>query len=508
MDSRVIAYLQSRQIKVIQEDIGQKLDTWRDWYRGKVETFHNYSVYQGKEKLRLERKSLGMAARAAQRWADLLLNEKVEININDAYTEKKAAELLHSVNFYVRGNNLIETAFAMGGGFFIQYFDGKKTAQKYVGQEFMYPITYDSGRLTEAAFSTRKYLGGREYVYLETHLLDDNGEYVVDNLLLQSDGGGLKEVGAGLYEQYSILPKWETHSSMPLFQMVRPNVANRDNFNSPYGTSVFAGAIDILKVIDTIYDSYYKEFLLGKKRIFVKDGVSNINFDKETGETIDVFDPNDEVFYRLPGEDGDPPLTESNPVLRTSDHDAALQTQLNLFSQAVGMGSNAFKWDANGAATATQIISENSEMFRTLKKHEALLSDAIIQMVRGLLFIEATFGGDRAIKTDADITVNFDDSIIEDTGEIRRQAMLEYNAGLIDAVEYYMTVFKMTEEQAIAYRDRLLERAQPIEEEPEPEGDDENEGEDNEKNGDGQRSGDRKKDPGKPENDGEGNDGE
>lgn len=472
METQVIEYLRSKQIKVIEEDIDQKLETWRDWYKGKVETFHNYKVYQGKKKINLERKSLGMAARAAQRWADLLLNEKVEINIDDEYTEERLQDLLHSVNFYVRGNNLIETAFAMGGGFFIQYWDGEKTAQKYVQQEFMYPITYDSGRLTEAAFSTRKHIGGKEYVYLETHLLDDKKEYVIDNALLKAEGGALAEVSPEFYEAHNIIPKFETHSKLPLFQMVRPNVANRDSFNSPYGTSIFSGAIDILKVIDTIYDSYYKEFLLGKKRIFVKDGVANINFDKVTGETIDVFDPNDEVFYRLPGEEGDPPLTESNPGLRTAEHDAALQTQLNLYSQAVGMGNNAFKWDGGNVATATQIISENSEMFRTLKKHETLLSDTIVAMARGLLFIEATFGGDTRLKVDGDITVNFDDSIIEDTGEIKRQAMLEYNAGLIDAIEYYMTVYKMTEDQAVEFRARMLERALPIEEEPEPEGDD------------------------------------
>lgn len=469
MDKQVIDYLKRQNIKVIEEDIEEKMKTWRDWYKGKVETFHNYKVYQGKKKINLDRKSLGMAARGAQRWADLLLNEKVEINVGDEYTEEKLHELLKSVNFYVRGNNLIEAAFAVGGGFFIQYWDGEKTAQKYVLQDFFYPISYDSGRLTEAAFSSNKHIGGKEYVYLETHLLNDAGEYVIDNALLETKGGSLQEVPQSFYEQHNIIPKVETKSRTPLYQMVRPNVANRDSFNSPYGQSIYSGAIDILKVIDTIYDSYYKEFLLGKKRLFVKDGVTNINFDKATGETIEVFDPNDEVFYRLPGDEGDPPLTESNPALRTADHNMGLQTQLDCFSQAVGFGGNGFKWDAGAVSTATQIISENSEMFRTLKKHEGLIGDAIINMAKGLLYIEFHFGGDTKLKLDAEITVNFDDSIIEDTAEKKRQAMLEYNAGLIDAIEYYMTVYKLTEDQAIEWRTRMMARALPVEEEPEPE---------------------------------------
>ena len=477
MDKQVIEYLKQQNIKVIEEDIETKLETWRDWYKGKVETFHNYKVYQGKKKINLDRKSLGMAARAAQRWADLLINEKVEINVNDEYTQEKLQQLLEGVNFYVRANNLIEAAFAIGGGFLIQYWDGEKTAQKYVLQDYFYPISYDSGRLTEAAFSSSAHIDGKKYVYLETHLLDEKGEYVIDNILLKSEGGktgaALVEVDPAFYEEHQIIPKWETGSKDPLFQMVRPNVANKESFDSPYGQSIYCGAIDILKVIDTIYDSYYKEFLLGRKRIFVKDGVANINFDKATGETIEVFDPNDEVFYRLPGDENDPPITESNLALRVAEHNTGLQTQLDCFSQAVGFGSNGFKWDAGAVSTATQIISENSEMFRTLKKHEALIRDAIINMAKGLLYIEATFGGDNRLKLDADITVNFDDSIIEDTAEQKRQAMLEYNAGLIDAIEYYMAVYKMTEDQAIEWRDRMLERALPVEEEPPIEGDEE-----------------------------------
>lgn len=474
MDKEVIKFLKQKNIRVIEEDedIGGKLRIWRAWYRGKVETFHNYSVYQGKKRIKLERKSLGMAARACQRWADLLLNEKVEINIDHKYTEEAARMLLRSVNFYVRGNNLIETAFAVGGGFFIQYWDGKKTAQKYITQEYMYPITYDSGRLTEAAFSSKKYINGKQYIYLETHLLDENGEYVIDNALLSSTENGLAEVNDEFYKQHELLPKFETRSKTPLFQMIRPNVANRDSFDSPYGTSVFAGSIDNLKVLDVVYDSYYKEFVLGKKRIFVGDGVANFNFDPETGEQIQVFDPQDEVFYHLPGDTEENRITESNPELRVAEHDQALQTNLNCLSQGVGMGENAFKWEEGSVATAHQIVSENSVLFRTLKKHEELLSAAIIDMVRGLLYIEATFAGEKKLKLDAEITVNFDDSIIEDTAEIKRQAMLEYNAGLIDDVEYYCTVYKMTEKQAMEYRKRICERAELPLEEPDPEGDD------------------------------------
>ena len=485
MDQQVIQYLKSKSLKVIEDDITEKLEVWRQWYKGHVDKFHEYKVYSGKKKLKMERKTLNLPAKVCQRWADLLLNEKVEINVEDEYTQAKLNYLLNQVNFRVRGNNLLETAFAMGGGFLIQYWDGEKTNQKYITQEYMYPITYDSGRLIEAAFSSQKVIDGKAYIYLETHLKDPaTGLYTVDNILLKSNAtkggaiGGLQEVDEAFYAEHGIEQKWETKSTTPLFPLIRPNVANREAFNSPWGMSVYSGAVDIFASCDVIYDSFYKEFLLGKKRIFVADGVANINYVKngDDVETVEVFDPNDEVFYRIPEQDqGVPPIQPVDPTLRVGDHATALQTQLNILSQAVGFGSNGFKWDDGNVSTATQIISQNSELFRTLKKHEALLRDTIIDMAKGLLYVEAAFAGDNAIKLDAEISVDFDDSIIEDTAEIRRQAMMELQTGLISKAEYFRQVYKLTDKQALEYGAKMLTeiiaemQAIPVQEEPDPE---------------------------------------
>lgn len=476
MNTAVVEYLKQKGVKVINEDSTDRIDIWKQWYKGHLDKFHSYKVYTGKKNITLERLTLNMAARTAQKWADLLLNERVTVQCDDEYSEQKITELLHQTNFFVRGNNLIEIAFALGGGFFIQYWDGTKTNQKYVTQEYMYPISFDSGRLTEAAFASSKVIDGKKYIYLETHLLDSKKEYVIDNTLLYSDTqnvdsdciSGLREVEPVFYEEHGIIPKIETHRAEPLFQMVHPNIANKMSFNSPYGTSVFAGATDTLRAIDLIFDSYYKEFKLGKKRIFVHDGVTNINYDRD-GKTYDVFDPNEEVFYRLPDSEQDsaPPIIESNLALRVAEHNTALQTQLNILSQQVGFGSNGFKWEDGSVETATGVISRNSEMFRTLQKHELVLRDAVIQMCKGLLYIENVFGGDTRCNYEAAITVDFDDSIIEDTAEKKRQALIELQNGLIDPIQYYQDIYGMTEQQAIDFYSKMQARAPKPEEEPE-----------------------------------------
>ena len=82
MDMAVVNFLRNRQMTVLGpiDDIDRKLMVWRSWYLGKVDGFHDYPIYNGRIKRNVERKSLHMAKRVAQRWADLLLNEKVEVN--------------------------------------------------------------------------------------------------------------------------------------------------------------------------------------------------------------------------------------------------------------------------------------------------------------------------------------------------------------------------------------------------------------------------------------------
>ena len=42
---------------------------WREWYRGKVDSFHNYTVYNGVKEIRRTKKTLGMAKKSCEDWA-------------------------------------------------------------------------------------------------------------------------------------------------------------------------------------------------------------------------------------------------------------------------------------------------------------------------------------------------------------------------------------------------------------------------------------------------------
>lgn len=480
MRETVINYLKQNKVNVIEmsdEELA-RMNEWEQWYRGNVDGFHEFDQWNGKKHTSKKRKSLFMAAKVCQDWADLLLNERVDITVaaKGKKSSQKAQETLDGIldynNFYVKANNLVETAYAIGGGFFVEYYNAneKKTKINYITQDNAYPITIDNGVIKEIAFSSKVTVGNTEYIYINIHTLDKNFNYVIDNVFISKNSEKqYEEESKEFYVQNGIKPKWETHSPVPLFQQIKPNIVNRLNYDGAYGVSVFNTALDAFKKCDSDFTAYYCEVALGKKRIFVRDTVTTVNFD-EDNEPVRAFQ-DDDIYYSIPDYEDGQPIIESNMALRVAELDTALQNSLNLISQECGFGSEGYKWEGGNATTATQIISENSKMFRTLQKHELVMRKAIVDMVKGLLFVDGTLGGS-GVESDVTVTVDFDDSIIEDTAELKRQALQDLTVGNISKQQYFRDVYKLDDKQAKEFVTQMLtemnEEMQMLQTESEP----------------------------------------
>ena len=152
--------------------------------------------------------------------------------------------------------------------------------------------------------------------------------------------------------------------------------------------------------------------------------------------------------------------------IRIDEHKEGIQTILNLLSSKIGLGENRYEFNKTGLTTATQIISENSEMYRTIKKYELQVENAFVDLFTSICYIAKNFLG-LPVEEEPEITIDFDDSIIEDKAETKRQAMLEYNAGLIDKVQYFVITREMTREQAEKFMETMdIPEEEEQEEEP------------------------------------------
>ena len=107
------------------------------------------------------------------------------------------------------------------------------------------------------------------------------------------------------------------------------------------------------------------------------------------------------------------------------------------------MGNNRYSFENGNVKTATEVVSEKSDLYQNLKKHELVIKKAVKDMAKAIL----SLGGNNA---ETEIAVNFDDSIIEDTGTKRQQFLQEISQGLRAPWEYRKEFFGETEEEAKA----------------------------------------------------------
>lgn len=401
---------------------------------------------------------MGMAKKLSEDIADLLLNERVTITLDDEATHNFVHQVLDDNRFLVMGNEYQERKAFTGTVAYIPYLDSAEITEEgtvisgkisinYVDAPNIFPVSWNNGKVTECIFAFPHIVARKKYVQLQSHLLE-NGEYVIKNTVLRCDSGSQEGTELPEKEWKQLNPFKElakevrTGSSEAQFVIDRLNITNNADENNPMGVAIFANAIDTLKKLDIEYDSYCNEFELGRKRIFVRPEMLT------NADGTPAFDPDDSVFYALPEDDanGEGLLKEIDMSLRAEQHSKAINDDLNYLSLKCGFGTDRYQFGATGAKTATEIISENSDMYRMIKKHEILLEDALRQLIQIIIRLGMILGN--TLNPECEITIDFDDSIIEDKETERSRDRQDVSMGVMSLAEYRAKWYGESEEDA------------------------------------------------------------
>ena len=439
-------------------DISEKLNwdkyvnIWDSWYRGKVRKFHNYYIYNGQRKVKMEKKSLQGAKKVSEDWADLIFNEKVTINLKSDDDTKALNKILKQNNATVIINQGFEKSFALGTGALVVSVQNMEKEEnildvtnsriklEFVECKKIIPLTWENGKIIECAFVTTKHRKGQTYIYIAMHIISEQGNYIIKNYMFKGKYSSFVE--ANEEEKEGFLDEFDTESNIPWFAIITPNICNNIDSETPFGISVYANSIDTLKSLDDAYDGLDNETNLGRRRVFVAEEM--MSFD--SGEQKMVFDPNDISVYRMPkGFNKDSMIEHDSSDLRTDKYASTVDYQLMLLSLKCGFGKERYKFDGASIQTATGVISENSDMFRTLKKHELIAESTLIATVKAIAYASTTFGN---VDINADeITIDFDDSIIEDKGAEQTRAQVEVGNGTRSKKSYMKNIRNMTDKQ-------------------------------------------------------------
>lgn len=420
-----------------------RIDQWRNWYKGYDPDFHTYKIYNGMKDVHLQKKTMQMAKRVSEDWANMLANEKIQINVlkgqDDLDDWIKENDLIGYLN------TMVEKGMALGmsalcltlGNIKIKGEEADLTQANTKLAIFdanqIYPLSYDEKHIYECAFVSSSYEDGKNYIWVTIHKLEETYKIVTYKL---ENGDTLKKEST--YE-------FDTLGTVPYFSIFKPNI-NENQVEAPAGQSIFANALDNLQGIDTIYDGFINEFSLGRMRLFLDTDLTRVDDDGTRRPAVDF---NENIYLMLPRSGLDPKnsITEYAPALRTQSYIESLQENLNFLSISCGLGSGFYVAKNIGTAlTATAIYAGNQDLYRSTKKHEK----AINRVVRSLLkAVDACpFTG---VNFDIDsLGIVFDDSVIEDKEAEKNADMKEVNAGLMSKVEYRMKWYGETEEEATA----------------------------------------------------------
>lgn len=456
----IIKYLNKAGYDTLNSGFYTLIDTWKSWYIGSVRKFHRYKMWNGKEHVTCKRLSLGMAKKISEDIADLLLNERVQITIQDNNTSDFVMGVLNANNFFVVGNDYQERKAYTGTVAYVPYLNNIRIDKNgdiltgsgdvkinYVSAENIYPLSWCNGYISECAFVFPKVIGTKKYNHIQIHKIEDD-EYIIENHVVENTTGAGKEIPASEWNSLkgfeSMAEYVRTGSKERQFVIDRLNIVNNWHSDNPMGVAIFANSLDVLQGIDSIYDSYINEFTLGKKRIFVAPEMLGMDLYGNP-----VFDPDDVIFYQLPEgflKDGGKPIESVDMEIRAEQHEKGINDSLNMLSMKCGFGQNHYRFENGSIQTATQVISENSDMFRSINKHELILEPVLKELIRIIARLGKVIGV--SVNPETEIVVDFDDSIIEDKQAERQSDRQDVSMGVMSLAEYRAKWYGEAEEEA------------------------------------------------------------
>lgn len=474
------------------------IEHWKKWWQGYVPEFHKYKATNiEKELIEMKRKTLKMAKKVSEDWANLLLNDKTTVVIDetvDIGSDSKDDSKDNVVNesqkfvtgdeneqtggvfglskFWKNGNKTVEKEYALGTAAFIlvphkpKLLKGKLIAESVKINCIkeaccIIPLSWDGDDITECAFASSKQIAGKSYMYLQIMLQLADERYKVENHYYLRNGDS--------YDPVKENPKgealWYTLPAKPFF-ILSPNIENNILETTPMGISVFANAIDQLMACDIAYDNMFNDFILGRKKVFMSQDVIStqdipvLGDDGKpkmdaSGKPIVIKKPMageaiEQSMYVNVGQqmpNADKFFQEYNPSLRMEENKNGIQFALNLLSSKVGFGQNKYQFNMQTMATATEVKVSNKDLTESVWKQRVIIQDVLTEMTRSILAIGREICG-KPLNPDAKITVKFDNTMFNDEEAERLRDMQEVNSGLMMDWEFRVKWYGETEKQA------------------------------------------------------------
>ena len=392
-------------------------------------------------------RSLRLGKRIPEDWAALLWTENARVEcggdaeqeyIDAILGEKHAALIGEAIE---RGFGLGTTGLDLIWDYSLSWLGRVKPrpgAMPYLDVTDAYgviPLAWDKNGVSEAAFVSY----GKDDCYIREHRADGiyNRRFRVTANTL---GAELPLPG----EMAEFVP-----TEGPTFALLKPAIAASEYVGHPYGISVLDSAQDHIFAADLCFDNFTQDFELGGKKVFVSESLLRKD---ENGDPLPPDRSRKQMYLAMRDPVGEGEfktgIKEHNPELRVGDNRDGINTALDLVSHAVGFGYGYYSFEGDGGLkTATEVVSQNSDLYRMRRKHFLGLAATLERIARAALRVGSQYGG-QSLDADTEIRIVGDDSVIEDDKSRIDRGLSYFQAGVLSKKTFLVDYMHMTEEQA------------------------------------------------------------
>lgn len=428
-----------------------------NWYANRViREFHKRCTVQGEE---YEMSRLGFAKRCCSDDANLC--EVLEINAGANEEQQKfVKDVLDKNQFETLYREQLEKTSAAGTvACYVRiekadlYEDGTVKGGiiklNYVDAECFYPLTVDNKIVVEAAFVGEDLVKSRKQTTLVMFLVE-NGTYTSETHVFNENGEEKKELAVTA----------RMGDVKPFAVMRNAEVNNIDNMIG-YGKPKIWDNIPYFKALDILFNVLYGDLDKSDKLLLINGMI--VKYDKD-GNPITPSEQAKKIFVML-GEklpDQKELIQEYNPTIRVEEITKAFELVLSLLSMSFGYGTKKYSFENGQIKTATEYAGERQDQLQELNRQCKQAISYIQDICRAIMWYSNTYMG-TSYDIDDDITIEFDDSYIQDKEselERKRNDAMSFDIPKL-TIWYLMDAYNLTEEEAT----QLVEEKQEQEEE-------------------------------------------
>ena len=341
----------------------------------------------------------------------------------------------------------LEYALAKGSMAFKPFISDGKIAIDCVQADMIYPIEFNSfGELISCIFVDRFTKNEKTYTRLEYHSFENGKCTIINKAYMNEYGSDIlgSEIKLDTVSRWKDIEREITIDNLtkPLFSYFKVPMANTIESNSDIGVSVFSKAVDLIKKADEQYSRIVWEYKGSELAVDIDE-----NCYKNNNELPEY---SDRLFRKLDiqGRTNDF-YSVFSPAIRDSSLFNGLNKLLQRIEFACGLAYGTLSDVQETAKTATEIISSKQRSYATVsdiqKSLKSTLENLIISM-DDLCSLYNLVG-----QEEYEVSFEFDDSLIVDSGADQAIMLQEVAAGIIKPEIYLMRRYGLTEEQCKDY---------------------------------------------------------